>query len=118
MDMPFYPAVGLMSHKVAQQRYVTGTDPWPPILSPFLDGVAIEFRHCVQDELPRRCWWLFAEIAFDVARLAQTPIMWGGFADVARPGLLCLYTGGVPDGWRIDRRTYGTKVKHELDYVY
>lgn len=115
MDMPFYPAVGLMSHKVAQQRYVTLADPWPPIASPFLDGTAIEFRHCVADVLAPRCWALFAEIGFDVARLAQIPVAWGGFATLKRPGMWKIHDGPDHD-WFVDRRTYGVKTKGEIEY--
>lgn len=114
MDMPFYPAVGLMSHKTARERYVTGVDPWTPAENPFLDGEAIEFRHCVADTLCERCWWLFAEVAFDVARLSQIPILWGGWADVKRPGMFRVYTGVMPSGWHMDKRTYGSRSKQEL----
>ena len=116
LSMPFYPVVGLMSHKVAAQRYVTGADPWPPSANPYLDGDAIEFRHCILSEMPERCWYLFAEIAFDVARLAQTPVMWGGFSDVNRPGMFRYYAGAVPDGFRVDKRTYGSKRQTELPW--
>ena len=82
MEMPFYPEVGLMDLKTARQRYVTGVDPWEPMMNPFLDGHAIKFRHVfhADADLPPKCWVLFAEIGFDVARLAQIPVMWGGFA--------------------------------------
>lgn len=116
MDMPFFPSVGLMNHKTAQQRYVTGVDPWPPVINPYLDGEAVEFRHCILDEMPERCWWLFAEIAFDVAKLSQIPILWGGFSDVNRPGMFRLFGGAVPDGFRVDKRTYGSKLRHELPW--
>lgn len=116
MDMPFYPCVGLMDHKTAQQRYVTGIDPWTPAANPYLDGDGLEFRHCVHAELPERCWFLFAEVAFDVARLAQTPVLWGGFADVNRPGMFRAYSGAVPDGFRVDKRTYGSKRSNELPW--
>ena len=69
MEMPFYPAVGLMDHRTARQRYVTQLDDWTPMESPFLDGVAIEFQHCAAEKLPGKCWELFAEVAFDVAKL-------------------------------------------------
>ena len=116
MDMPFFPQVGLMDQKTARQRYVTGTDPWQPMLSPYLDGVAIKFKHVFEDALPNRCWILFAEIAFDVARLAQIPVMWGGFADFHEPGLFCIWNGQTPDGWRVDTRTYKCRVGGKLDY--
>ena len=115
LEMPFYPVVGLMNHKTAQQRYVTGADPWPPIASPFLDGVAIEFRHCLADDLAPRCWALFAEIGFDVARLAQLPVAWGGFSNLKRPGMWCIHEAGDAD-WHVDKRTYGVRVKGELEY--
>lgn len=114
LGMPFYPEVGLMDHRTAQQRYVTGADPWKPIESPYLDGVAIRFRHCLLRELEPRCWWLFAEIGFDVGRLAQIPVMWGGFADVAMPGLWVIFPGAAPAGWRVDRRTYGVRSGYPL----
>ena len=111
MGMPFYPAVGAMDHRTARYRYVTGLDPWAPLDSPFLDGTAIRFRHCVHAELDPRSWYLFAEIAFDVARLAHTPVMWGGFCFAAPdPGTFMLYDGPpVPAGWHVDNRTYGVK---------
>ena len=111
MDMPFYPKVGLMSHKEAQHRYVTGLDPWSPAESPFLDGVAIEFAHCVADTLDPRAWFLFAEIGFDVAKLAQIGVVWGGFAyGDYRPGVFCLGDAQTkPAGWITDGRTYGAR---------
>lgn len=113
MDMPFYPKVGLMDHKTAQQRYVTGADPWSPAESPFLDGVAIEFAHCVADRLERRAWWLFAEVGFDVARLAQIPVFWHGFNHPERPGMFQIWDGGrkpvVTDAFCVDARTYGVR---------
>lgn len=116
MDMPFYPSVGLMNHKTAQQRYVTSVDPWPPIASPFLDGVAIEFRHCLLPDMAPRCWALFAEIGFDVARLAQIPVCWGGFSTLKRPGMWMIHDGGDYD-WFVDRRTYGVKTKGEIGFT-
>lgn len=115
MDMPFYPAVGLMNHKLAQQRYVTGADPWPPIASPFLDGTAIEFRHCVAESLHPRCWALFAEVGFDVARLSQIPVCWGGFSTLKRPGMWMIHDGHDHD-WFVDRKTYGVKTRGEIEY--
>lgn len=116
MDMPFYPRVGLMDLKTARQRYVTGVDPWEPMLSPYLDGSAIQFAHVFEPHLPARCWNLFAEIAFDVARLASIPVMWGGFADHYNPGLFAIYNGAVPDGFRVDNRTYGVRNRGKLDF--
>ena len=104
MEMPFYVVTGLMSHKVAAQRYVVGHDPWKPIENPFLDGVAVRLKHSVHDHLDVKCWELFAEIAFDVARLAAIPILWGGVHD---PGYFQIYDGHVPDGMEVDARTYG-----------
>lgn len=116
MDIPFYPAVGLMDHRTAQQRYVTGLDPWSPMASPFLDGIAVEFRHCVAEHLEPRCWALFAEVGFDVARLSQIPVAWGGFSNLKRPGMFMIHDVHDHD-WAVDRRTYGVKTKGELDYV-
>lgn len=116
MDMPFFPVVGLMSHKTARQRYVTGLDPWTPAESPFLDGTAVEFRHCVAETLDRRSWALFAEVGFDVARLSSIPLLWGGFADEKRPGMWVVYDGTCPAGWRVDKRTYGVRKGQEIDY--
>lgn len=116
MGMPFYPQVGLMSLKTARQRYVTGLDPWEPMMNPYLDGVAIKFAHVIESELPARCWVLFAEVAFDVARLAQISVMWGGFSDWHIPGLFCLWDGQTPDGWRVDARTYRSRTSVKLDY--
>lgn len=118
MGMPFYPAVGLMDLPRARQRYVTGADPWKPAESPFLDGVAIEFAHVFDLELPPRCWILFAEIGFDVAKLAQIPVMWGGFAEVNRPGMWHVYDGVTPSGWRVDDRTYKVRKRGRLDYAW
>lgn len=118
MGMPFYPMVGLMDHKTARQRYVTGVDPWPPIINPYLDGVAIKFGHVfkrLEDMHPKQ-WVLFAEVGFDVARLARIPVMWGGFADFHEPGMFCVYDGATPDGWRVDARTYGVRVGGKLEY--
>lgn len=116
MDMPFYPAVGLMDHRTARQRFVTGLDPWSPAESPFLDGVAIEFRHCVAETLAPRCWAFFAEVGFDVARLSQIPVIWGGFADDYRPGTFIVYDGSCPQGWNVDKRTYGVRKGLDLEY--
>lgn len=108
MDMPFYPCVGLMNHAQARQRFVTGQDDWSPIESPFLDGVAIEFAHCVAQSLPAKCWELFAEVAFDVAKLSQISIAWGGLSRWRRPGLFIVVDDvkSPPSGWAIDTRTY------------
>lgn len=116
MGMPFYPRVGLMELKTARQRYVTGTDPWEPMINPYLDGSGIEFAHVFEPELPGRCWILFAEIAFDVANLAQIPVMWGGFSDWSNPGLFVIYDGATPDGWRVDDRTYKVRGRGKIDY--
>lgn len=115
MDIPFYPAVGLMDHKTAQQRYVMGIDPWSPMASPFLDGIAVEFRHCVAESLAPRCWALFAEVGFDVARLAQIPVAWGGFSSLKRYGMWMIHDVHDHD-WAVDRRTYGVKTKGEIEY--
>ena len=111
MGMPFYPAVGLMDQRTARHRYVTGLDPWPPMDNPFLDGAAIRFAHCVhEDRLDARSWYLFAEVGFDVARLARTPVLWGGFVHSAPdPGMFMLYEPPVRPGWHVDNRTYGVK---------
>lgn len=116
MEMPFYPAVGLMDLKTARQRYVTNLDPWEPMESPFLDGIAFELKHCVRPELPGRCWFLLAEVAFDVARLASIPIAWGGFSRFDRPGMFVLAEDLLPEGFWIDGRTYGTRLKTRLEY--
>lgn len=118
MDMPFYPAVGLMDHKTALQRYVTTEDVWKPMESPYLDGTAVLFKHALYPTLPPRCWTLFAEIGFDVATLAQIPIIWGGFANLDAPGLWRVYDGVQPDGWQVDDRTYGVRRRGKLDYRY
>lgn len=115
MGMPFFPEVGLMDLKTARQRYVTGVDPWEPMLNPYLDGTGIKFRHVFEEHLPAKCWALFAEVAFDVARLAQIPVMWGGFSDWSIPGLFATYPGAVPDGWRVDDRTYGVRHRGKLE---
>jgi len=116
MDMPFYPQLGLMDLKTARHRYVTGVDPWRPAESPYLDGTAVTFAHCLHDDLHPRCWALFAEIGFDVARLAQVPVMWGGFADPRMPGTFRIYDGACDTGWRVDKRTYGVRKGGELPY--
>lgn len=116
MQMPFYPQVGLMDLKTARQRYVTGTDPWEPLLSPYLEGTAIKFAHVFEPELPPKCWWLFAEIGFDVARLASIPVMWGGFSAWHMPGVFGLYDGALPEGWRVDDRTYKVRKRGFLEY--
>lgn len=110
MQMPFFPEVGLMNLPTARHRYVTGLDPWTPAESPFLDGVMVRFRHCVHRELPAKCWELFGEIGFDVARLAQIPMMWGGakVADI-HPGDWMVYDKVEPAGWIADKRTYGVR---------
>lgn len=117
MEMPFYAAVGLMDHKTAAGRYVRNVDPWKPMESPFLDGVAIEFRHCVKAELHPKAWALFAEIGFDVARLMQVPVLWGGFSEQPRPGLWCLYDkdAGPVSGFCVDRHTYGVRNGAQLE---
>lgn len=116
MSMPFYPEVGLMDRRTAQHRYVTGLDPWTPVLNPYLDGSAVKFRHVFEDTLHPRCWVLFAEIGFDVARLAQVQVMWGGFSDYCEPGLWMIYPGATPDGWRVDNRTYKVRNRGEIPY--
>lgn len=115
LGMPFYPEVGLMEHKTAQGRYVRGVDPWPPMANPYLDGVAVKFRHCIHEELEPRCWALFAEIGFDVARLAQIPIAWGGFSVYREPGYWEVYDGPSAE-IVVDRRTYGVRKGIELPY--
>lgn len=115
MDMPFYAAVGLIDLRTAQSRFVRQMDPWTPAESPFLDGTAIEFKHCVHEHLPARCWSLFAEIGFDVARLCQTRVMWGGFNASPRPGMWMLYDGACPSGWTVDRNTYGVRIGGKRD---
>jgi len=115
LGMPFYPKVGLMDLRIARHRYVTGIDPWSPIESPFLDGVAIEFAHCILDEMDWRCWALFAEVAFDVGKLAQIPVLWGGFADCKRPGLFMVrWSELVPAGFHQDARTYCSRIRSKL----
>ena len=116
LGFPFFPAVGLMDAREAQRRYVVGIDPWRPIENPYLDGSAIGFQHCVHEVLDRRSWFLFGEIGFDVARLASIPVMWGGFSIDYEPGTFMLYDGSVPEGWQVDRRTYGSKVKWEIEF--
>lgn len=117
MQMPFYPQVGLIDLPTARYRWVTGVDPWEPMMNPYLDGVAINFAHVFETELHPLCWNLFAEIGFDVARLAQIPVMWGGFAEWKLPGLFCLYDGAVPDGWRVDSRTYGVRNRVKIEMI-
>lgn len=118
MDMPFYPKVGLMDHAQARQRYVTGVDEWTPIESPFLDGVGIEFAHCVAETLPGKCWELFAEVAFDVAKLSQISVAWGGLSRWRRPGLFIVVDNPkvIPNGWAIDARTYRARTDVLLPY--
>ena len=118
LSMPFYPSVGLMDLRMAQHRYVTGLDPWTPMESPFLDGTALQLLHCVHgDRLPDKCWALFAEIVFDVAKLAQIPILWGGFAEHKAPGLWMVRTAGhVPNGWLQDARTHGSRVRYRFPH--
>lgn len=116
MNMPFYPEVGLMELKRARQRYVTGADPWTPAESPYLDGTAIKFRHVFREHLPPRCAILLAEVAFDVARLAQISVMWGGFSEWRVPGLFAIWEGVTPNGWRVDKRTYRCKVGGKIEY--
>lgn len=118
MGMPFYPRVGLMELKTARMRYVTGADPWEPMLNPYLDGTGIEFAHVFEPDLPGKCWILFAEVAFDVARLAQIPVMWGGFSEWVNPGLFVTYDGALPNGWRVDDRTYKVRDRGKLDYAW
>lgn len=112
LNMPFRATVGLMNYAEAQHRYVTGRDPWLPMENPFFDGVAIRFAHCLlEGGMDPKCWSLFGEIGFDVARLAQIPVMWGGFNDPHNlppdPGFWQVYDGVTPDGMYVDRRTYG-----------
>ena len=118
MEMPFYPEVGLMDLKTARQRYVTGVDPWEPMMNPFLDGIAIKFRHVFENELPPKAWVLFGEVGFDVARLAQIPVMWGGFADNPMPGVFAIWDGSTLDGWRVDNRTYGNRRGGRLAHAW
>ena len=118
MDMPFYPAVGLMDHKTALKRYVTTEDEWKPMESPYLDGSAVLFKHCILQELDRRQWILFAEVGFDVAALAQIPVMWGGFSDLKAPGLWRVYDGVEPSGWKADDRTYKVRRRGKRDYEW
>lgn len=113
MHVPLFPQVGLMDVKEARQRYVTGCDPWEPMLSPFLDGSAIRFRHCLHGaELPAHCTALLAEIAFDVARLSQIAIAWHGFSDA---DVMTFELSGRP-GLLVDGRTYGVRNRPKLDY--
>lgn len=116
MEMPFYPKVGLMNRLTAQQRYVTGTDPWPPVESPYLDGEMISFAHCIHGSLSLRQWALFAEVGFDVARLASIPVMWGGFSCWGNPSAFRIYNGFEPEGWKVCGRTYGTRKKSEQQF--
>lgn len=117
LDMPFYPAVGLMDHRTALWRYSTGMDPWKPMESPFLDGTGVEFRHCLHEELDPKCWSMFAEVGFDVARLMQVPVVWGGFSEIeSRPGLFVVYDRpALPVGMCVDRRTYGERAGALID---
>lgn len=116
MCMPFFPQVGLMTLREARHRYVTGVDPWVPMASPYLDGTAITFAHCIHKDLHPRSWALFAEIGFDVARTASIPVLWGGFADEPMPGTFRIYDGACPEGWAVDKRTYGVRSRPELPY--
>lgn len=111
LDMPFYPAVGLMDQATARWRHAVSLDRWKPMESPFLDGVAIRFKHCVLEELDPKCWALFGEIGFDVARLMALPVLWGGFnEEEPDPGLFCVYDRPhIPSGMRLDRHTYGVR---------
>lgn len=118
MDMPFYPEVGLMDHRTAQRRYVMFDDPWKPLESPFLDGTAVQFKHCVLDDLDERQTIFFAEVGFDVAALAQIPVMWGGFAEPRNPLMWRVYDGVEPFGWRVDDRTYKVRRRGKLDYEW
>lgn len=119
MDMPFYPAVGLMDLMTARHRFVTGLDPWTPSESPFLDGTGLEIRHCRNDaDMPPQQRIIIAEIAFDVANLAQIPVMWGGFAATPRPLMWRVYDGCEVDDWRVDARTYGVRRRGKLDYAW
>lgn len=116
MEMPFYPAVGLMDARTARWRYTVGLDPWSPAESPYLDGLAILFKHCVHEDMPPKCWALFGEIGFDVARLMSVPVLWGGFNELPKPGLFAIYDRGcVPNGMRLDRHTYGARRAPLLD---
>lgn len=117
LDMPFYPAVGLMDHRTARWRHAVSIDRWSPMESPYLDGIAIRFKHCVHEVLDPKCWALFGEIGFDVARLMQLPVLWGGFnEDAPEPGLWCVYQKpSVPAGMRLDRHTYGVRHGALLD---
>lgn len=116
LDMPFYPAVGLMDLSTARWRHAVGMDRWKPMESPFLDGIAIRFKHCIHDELDPKCWALFGEIGFDVARLMSLPVLWGGFSEVPDPGLFAVYKKpAIPEGMRLDRHTYGARNAVQLD---
>lgn len=118
MRMPFQVRSGALSLMHARQRYVTGLDPWSPIESPFLDGTAFELEHASGRALDHRQAILLAEVGFDVARLAQVPVLWGGFAGTTRPGMWRLYQGVEPDDWRVDDRTYGVRKRGKLDYRF
>lgn len=120
LKMPFYPAVGLMNLPTARHRYVTGLDPYSPSESPFLDGSAVVLKHCIHGaDMPKRCWVLLAEIGFDVARLAQIPIIWGGLnAGNYSPGHFQTYDGFQPENWIVDGRTYGVRrSRSDIDIV-
>lgn len=120
MGMPFYPAVGLMNLPDARHRFVMGADPWSPAESPFLDGSAIEFAHCLHQTLPAKCWELFAEVGFDVARLASIRVMWGGVSHWERPGMFMLApddNADVPQGWYVDGRTYRERSKRVIPFL-
>lgn len=114
MDMPFYAKVGLIDLREARRRYVMAMDPWTPAESPFLDGVAIEFAPIFLKEVSVRAWHLFGEVGFDVARLAQTKVLWGGFAECNRPGMFMIYDGHAPTGWAVDGRTYTVRNRPKL----
>ena len=117
LDMPFYPAVGLMDQRTARWRHAVSMDRWAPMESPFLDGVAIRFKHCVREHMEPRCWALFGEIGFDVARLMSLPMLWGGFNQPdPDPGFWCVYDGdAVPTGMRVDRHTYRYRLGGLID---
>lgn len=109
MRMPFYVKTGLMDLRTAKGRYDMGIDPWTPMESPFLDGVAIEIEHVHPVvEMTQHCWELIAEIAFDVARLAQISIVWGGLGGCGRPGLFVVIDNpkAIQAGFTADKRTY------------
>lgn len=119
LEMPFYAAVGLMNLQTARWRHLVGMDCWTPTESPYLDGIAIRFKHCVHEDLDPKCWELFGSIGFDVAKLAQIPVMWGGFSETPDPGLWCIYDSpAVPAGMRVDRNTHGVRSGGLLDVSF